>query len=73
MLFCQNGDKIRFKMCGFLYSYMKKKSQLRFSHNYTVLSLINLIIHDDKTVISYFMPRYQILSFHIILKLKDRM
>ena len=32
-----------------------------------------LIIHDDKTIVSYFMPRHQKLKFHIILRLKDTM
>ena len=36
------------------------KCQLRFSHNYPVLSLI---IHDVKTVISNFMSRHQTLKF----------
>ena len=51
VLSCQNGDKIRFSM---FFTVILKNCQLQFSHNYMVLSLI---IHDDKTVNSYFMPR----------------
>ena len=65
MLFCQNGHKNRFKMC--FYSYVKK-CHLRFSHKYTFCHW--LIIHDDKTVLSYFMHRHQTLKFSYNFKAK---
>ena len=52
----------------FFYSYIKKKVNyglviiLRFCHW--------LIVHDDKTVISYFMPRHQTLKFLYKFKAK---
>ena len=52
-------------MC--FYSYIKIV-------NYSLVIIIPfchwLIIHDDKTIISYFMPRHQTVKFHIVLKLK---
>ena len=48
----------------FLYSYIKN-CQLRFSH-YIFLSLF----HDDKTVISYFIPRHETLKFSYNFKAK---
>ena len=48
------------------YSYIIK-CQLQFSHSDTVLSLIIL---DDITVISYFIPRHQMLKFSYSFKAK---
>ena len=58
-------------MCFF--TVLLKNCQLRFSHNYTLFSLINS--HEDKTVNSYFMPRHQLLkfSYNLFLMLKDTM
>ena len=71
VLFCQNKDTIKFK----IFSYIKKYQlwfliilTIFFSHIYTSLSLI--IIHDDKTVISYFIPRHQTFKFSYNFKAK---
>ena len=63
----QNGYKIRFLNVLF-YSYIKKNV------NYRLVIIIRvchwLIIHDDETVISYFMPRHQTFKFAYNFKAK---
>ena len=52
----------------YFFTVILKNCPLRFSHNNTVFH--RSIIHDDKTVISYFMPRHQTLKFSYDFKAK---
>ena len=67
MLICQNGDKNQI-FNVFYYSYSKKNV------NYGLVIIIRfrhyLIVHDDETVISDFMPRHQTLKLSYNFKAK---
>ena len=63
VLFCRNGEKKKDFKCVFTVIF--KDCQLRFSHNYTVLSLMV-----TKSKFSCFMPRHQTLSFSYTFKAK---
>ena len=54
MLFCRNRDKIRFTVLLKTVRY-GLVTIVRFYHR--------LIIHDDKTIVCYFMPRHQTSKF----------